>query len=561
MIPANVFFGDLVEKKNLVSIIGFENEAFIFKSVHHSFKFCIFTITNEAIKTKMDFTFFARYFSDLKNPFRHFILSAEEIALINPNTLTCPIFRTKPDAEITKLIFNKTPILMNEKNDTNPWKMNFLRMLDMANDSNLFLNQPTKDSLPLYEAKMFYLYDHRYTTYEGATEANLNAGILPHLPLEEKENPKSLVKPRYWVKKKDIEDKLIRYDKEGNVEWEWKRKWFIAFRDVTNSISERTSVFSMLPRIGVGHKAPLMLSMTNSIFNTLLFANLSSFIFDFFTRQKVGGLSFSFFILKQLPVLPPERYTREDIEYIVPRVVELVYTAWDIKAFADDVWCEAEIEQTLYIKKQERENAGSKNPQPLTSETSLLQFKDTADKEKKQEKNVRSLRGLIINQWDDNKRQTGGHENKPPEWAKDYESDCADKIPLAPFKWNEERRAVLKAELDAYYAKLYGLTRKQLRYILDPHGLSDKELENILDPTEDDSCWGADLLPRDPSKTFPGETFRVLKEKESKLYGYYRTRRLVLDAWERLGTTNTVFKSVEQVIEIKTGRNFPIIKK
>ena len=38
---------------------------------------------------------------------------------------------------------------------------------------------------------------------------------------------------------------------------------------------------------------------------------------------------------------------------------------------------------------------------------------------------------------------------------------------------------------------------------------------------------------------FPGETFRVLKDKEMRLYGEYRTRRLVLAAWDRMfGRTN-----------------------
>ena len=77
-----------------------------------------------------------------------------------------------------------------------------------------------------------------------------------------------------------------------------------------------------------------------------------------------------------------------------------------------------------------------------------------------------------------------------------------------PFHWNEERRALLRAELDAYYAKLYGLTRDELRYILDPQDV-----------------YGPD---------FPGETFRVLKEREVKQYGEYRTRRLMLEAWDRL---------------------------
>jgi len=80
-----------------------------------------------------------------------------------------------------------------------------------------------------------------------------------------------------------------------------------------------------------------------------------------------------------------------------------------------------------------------------------------------------------------------------------------------PFRWDEVRRAQLRAELDAYYARLYGLTRDELRYTL------------RVDPKE---VHGED---------FPGETFRVLKEKEVRLYGEYRTRRLVLEAWDGQG--------------------------
>ena len=96
-----------------------------------------------------------------------------------------------------------------------------------------------------------------------------------------------------------------------------------------------------------------------------------------------------------------------------------------------------------------------------------------------------------------------------------------------PFAWDVERRALLRAELDAYYARLYGLTRKQLRYILDPRDLTDRELAGILDPAEDP--------PDAPcTTTFPGKTFRVLKERETREYGGYRTKRLVLAAWDAL---------------------------
>lgn len=77
-----------------------------------------------------------------------------------------------------------------------------------------------------------------------------------------------------------------------------------------------------------------------------------------------------------------------------------------------------------------------------------------------------------------------------------------------PFAWDEDRRALLRAELDAFYARAYGLTRDELRYILDP----------------------ADVKGPD----YPSETFRVLKEKEIRHHGEYRTRRLVLAAWDRM---------------------------
>jgi hypothetical protein len=68
---------------------------------------------------------------------------------------------------------------------------------------------------------------------------------------------------------------------------------------------------------------------------------------------------------------------------------------------------------------------------------------------------------------------------------------------------------LLRAGLDAWYARAHGLPpRDKLRYILDP----------------------ADVHGPD----FPGETFRVLKEKETAKFGEYRTRRLVLEAWDRL---------------------------
>ena len=77
---------------------------------------------------------------------------------------------------------------------------------------------------------------------------------------------------------------------------------------------------------------------------------------------------------------------------------------------------------------------------------------------------------------------------------------------------NPERRAVLQAELDAIFAHLYGLDTEDLRYILDPEDICGKGCIN--------------------------ETFRVLKENELRQYGEYRTKRLVLEAWNKFGFNN-----------------------
>lgn len=150
-----------------------------------------------------------------------------------------------------------------------------------------------------------------------------------------------------------------------------------------------------------------------------LVANLNALPFDYIARQKVGGVNFSFYFMKQLPVLPADRYREADFAFIVPRVLELTYTARDLAPWAADL----------------------------------------------------------------------GHAGPP-------------------FAWDPARRAVLRAELDAYYARLYGLTRDELRYILDP----------------------VDVMGAD----YPSETFRVLKNNETRVHGEYRTRRLVLEAWDAL---------------------------
>lgn len=291
----------------------------------------------------------------------------------------------------------------------------------MSSDSPLFREARRRheltDPVPLYEAKMVHQFDHRWATYEADGETSRD------MEDADKANPASTVLPRYWVERREVDQRLS--DKG------WDREWLLGFRDITNATNERTVIAHVIPRAGVGNQFPVVLANVASAHIAALCGCLASLTLDFLARQKVGGTHLNFFIAKQLAVLPPDRFGPDELAFVVPRVLELTYTAHDLQPFYADVVAENSA-------------------------------------------------------WD----PRGGAERGQP------------------WRWNPLRRAQLRAELDALYARFYGLTRDELRYILDP----------------------TDVMGPD----YPSETFRVLKDKELRQHGEYRTRRLVLDAWDRL---------------------------
>jgi hypothetical protein len=416
------FFSDLIEKQTLARLVGYENESFIFPAIANVVRFCTLTVCgSKALEAKPNFAFYLRFFSQLAQHERFFQLTSDDLALLNPNTRTCPVFRTRTDAELTKNIYRRVPVLDREgAPDGNPWGIRFMTMFHMSNDSHLFREAAGEGLLPLYEAKLMWHFDHRFASYEfkGILRGKGGRG-LPDTPIEKYQDTSWRITPQYWVPEEEVETRLKQFTNDG---------WLLGFRDVTSAKLERTGVFSFLPRVGVGNKIPLLVNNEKAELQLCLLGCLNSMVFDFVVRQKLGGTTMNFFFVKQFPVLPPSFYRTADVAYVASRVLELVYTADDMQPLAD------------------------------------------------------ALRAS--------------------------DSPLAATVPRAPYRWDEARRALLRAELDAWFARAYGLARDELRYILDP----------------------ADVHGPD----FPGETFRVLKEKETAKFGEYRTRRLVLEAWDRL---------------------------
>jgi hypothetical protein len=503
------FFGDINQRRQLASLYDFENRENMFPGVGHGvFKFSLITLGITDRPT--NFLFFATNVRHLQDKERAFTLSVDEISLLNPNTRTCPVFRTHADAELTKKIYRRVPVLLNEHTGQNLWHVSFMRMLDMANDSDLFHTVSGEKLVPLYEAKMFWHYDHRFGDYSDyAEDAQSNA--LPKVPENRLQDPCYVTAPRYWVKQEDLEMRLSGV---------WEREWLLAFRDITKVQNERTVVFNLLPKVGVGHTAPLMFInyISNASVAASFLATVNSLTFDYVARQKMGGTHLTYTIANQLPVLPPTAFSAEDIAFIVPRVLELVYTAWDMRPFAEDVWAELTTDDrppTTDRRPMTGQGSATNDRRPSTAggerEEDLSGLAAAPQRHGQNPTGLAAIRAEIL------RRNAECNKDAPrdlfpatPGVREDGSVDFSilnSQFSIPPFRWSDERRALIRAELDARIARLYGLTRDELRYILDP----------------------ADVYGPD----FPGETFRVLKEKETRQFGEYRTRRLVLEAWDR----------------------------
>ncbi|MFG7159726.1 Eco57I restriction-modification methylase domain-containing protein [Burkholderia pseudomallei] len=566
------YFEHLAVGGYLRSLLCLENEEFVFPSVHHAFRFALLTLGGSPSDEAASLVFFARQPEQIHDPRRRFQLTPDEFALINPNTRTCPVFRSDRDTELTKKLYRAAPVLIQEEQrdadgklirpEQNPWGISFEQgLFNMTSDSALFFEAPgmpgQPSRLPLYEAKMAHQFDHRWATYVDVSGGAAGEVETVDASLEQKADPSFAVRPRYWVDEREVLSRLAnvptrvarawlalhgahdaaqleaendaladmlralaqwvagelfhraidtppsneswtaakaqlhvgqteallhaRFPRLSNVlrseglttkkalaefpKWAgqnagsrlvdeemtalaealqaaalapalrellngWMNqrspRWLMGWRNITGVEKIRTVIASVVPRVAVGHSMPLFHLCMSAALCAAHYGNWSSLVLDYAARQKVGGTNLTFGYVKQFPFLPPDTYSAPRLEFIVPRVLELTYTAHDLKPWADDL--------------------ADYDPRPA------------------------------------------------PERGQ-------------PFAWNSERRALLRAELDAYYARLYGLTRDELRYILDP----------------------ADVMGVD----YPSETFRVLKESELRSFGEYRTRRLVLEAWDR----------------------------
>ena len=282
----------------------------------------------------------------LKHENATFDFSLEHIRKVNPNTRTTPIYRWRREPELSLEIYSRLPVLIDRSSgkEVKTWPVKYSTMFHMANDSDLFRTRseleeregayhvggnlfvgPAGEWVPLYEGKMVQAFDHRAASIVIAEKNLYRSGQSRAATSIEHESPEFLPQSRYYVLKKEALSVQI------------------ALKDVTSTTNARSVIACLLPPYAAGHTLPIIFMDAEAGAKAILCANLNSVVCDFVARTKILSNHASWYILEQLPVVPPGRYEavrfgpRTAGEIVREAVLELIYTAHDMAPFARDM--------------------------------------------------------------------------------------------------------------------------------------------------------------------------------------------------------------------------------
>jgi hypothetical protein len=400
----------IVANGHLKSCIDFSNRKRIFKDVQGNINFSLVTVLKNSKKAQ-DIRMSCQLteiqeLHDLDQ--KVYTVSAQELKLLNPDTLSLPICTSQDDVNLLvriHCVFSKAKFEVRQG------------IFNMTSDSEMFIkteaHQPQPGLIPLYESKNIGIYDSRYSDFRGI-EPDKCYGTHPatrKLLLHEKADQNRKLYTRYYIKSADLECRISP---------SWKHEYFLVMRTSMSASQDSRSVrATIIPRAGVGNSlAVLYPDYSDERAFLVILACLNSILIDFCAKKKVSGANLNGYIIKQLPLLDPLRLNDVQINFIFTRVLLIL-----------------------------------------------------------------ASNGSLPPSFDVNLMQASG--------------------PL-----QSQDTSIFRAEIDAFLAKIYNLNRNDLEYILGPERM-DGETQQI-------------------------ETFRVLKSVEIREFGEFQTRRLVLEAWDRL---------------------------
>lgn len=410
--PYSGLWRSLCQSKQIVSLYDFENRAPLFPDVHRSYKFCLITFGGASCRVGSPPYLFYLTRAEQVRSSAPLHLTAQELEILNPSTLQPPIMRSLQDLELALKLQHGRPELrviakawvgMTSESTSEDWLV--AREVDQATIA---------ETVPIYESKLMHQFDHRFGTYEWRSST-----YVREVDASDKHDAAFQIKTQYRISSQIARAFLA--NKRGGVS-----NAVLAYRDFARATDARTLIATILPESSVIQPLNLI-SPLNATQALEVCAQLNAFVLDYLIRLRTPGMHVNVSIANRTPLLPrdvldrPKGWTGASSvsEWIRPRVLELVYTAWDMQPFAKDL----------------------------------------------------------------------GYDGPP-------------------FKWDDTRRRHLRAELDAAFFHLYGLTRDEAAYIL--------------------------------------ETFPIVRRDDESRFGTYLTKDLILAAYDQM--TQSTAPPIEPIV-------------
>ncbi|RWK68266.1 N-6 DNA methylase [Mesorhizobium sp.] len=549
----SAFFGDLVASNRLATLLSFDEIRRWFPTTDDRKSFCILGIGDSDRGVRASFEI--GQLDHLADQRRRIELTPEDFELFNPNTLTAALFRARADRDLTRKLYRAAPVLIRERpgrpdGDDNPWGITFQRLFDMSTDSKLFrtamqlmaenfrrdgtdwCHVDGRRYVPLLEAKMIHHFDHRFGSYAGLAERP-GDGSLPPTPDAIKADPNYEADPWYWVPLAETElraarmpARLKQYFRKDNAEGCLKvlAQWVLSTLDPSD-----------LQECNLARSADRAGSRLRNVLGTRAFERdiVGSTFATWLNKAAEGAREMG----RETPL------SEDDLAFIKAGGADpLALTAALINR-KQPRWlmgwrdiCRSTDERTVIASVFPKVGAGHKilimhhtrgveTAVPLLANLISLPL-DYAARQKAGGTSfmyyyMKQLPALAPHQFTREDHAfitprvlelTYTSDSMRP-WAEDLGHSGS------PFAFDLVRRADLRAELDALFALKYGLSRDELRYVLDPA-----------------DTHGAD---------YPSETFRVLKRNEKAALGEFRTRRLVLEAYDQLSGSHVASGPIE----------------
>ena len=203
-----------------------------------------------------------------------------------------------------------------------------MQMFDVTHDAKYFESDYSGSRLPLMEGRLVHQFTHRWATYQQ--------GDVRVLGSNELDNPSVRVNPRCWV------ESAVVFRKLGH---KWNNAWLFVWRGIARATDERTVIATIMPVSAANNKIPIITGIPRAVDAACLLSGMNSFVFDYVDRQKQSGVNLNTFILQQLPIPSLSDFRSEAnwhsgrtlVTWILERVVELIYSSYEMEAFAADL--------------------------------------------------------------------------------------------------------------------------------------------------------------------------------------------------------------------------------